>query len=547
MHQLWQFIAGIGLFLFALHLMESSLKVLAGRTFKVFLRKHTSNTLEALGSSALVTGILQSSSVVIMIILTFVGVGIVSLRNALAVTIGSNFGTTLDSWLVATVGFKIEIDIIALPVIGIAAIVMIFLDSERKVFHLFRFLLGFGFLFLGLDFMKESMTAIFEGFDVAQFEGYPRIVFVALGFVLTSLIQSSSASMAIFLSALHTGAIPFEATVAAVIGSELAGSVKVIIGSIGGIAAKWQLAIGNAVFNFVMCTIAFIFMDGYMFIAGTITGKDQLLQLVAFQSGINLVGVILFAPFLNWFARLLEKYVGGKEKHSSFVIGKELLKVPVMAMDALVQDSELLIHRVLRLNLEAFATDPKMSHARSEIRIAIDERNKKLKSYDKKYDDIKKSEGEILIYALKFKETNPEEKRRIDELLKSIRHAMYSAKSMKDVMHNRIEFHESADDVKFRHYIDFRKRHEDFYKLINKKVNSEKPSDFHSLIHTALEDYNERMVHIVDAAKKEKLSPEDVSSLLNVNRELYTSCKTAVQALQLFHEGDPDNQIGSIP
>ncbi len=547
MQQLWQFLAGIGLFMFALHLMETSLKVLAGRTFKLFLRKHTSNTLEALGSSALVTGILQSSSVVIMIILTFVGAGIVTMRNALAVAIGSNFGTTIDSWLVATVGFKVEIDLIALPLIAVAAIAMVFINSERKAFQLMRFFLGFGFLFLGLDFMKESMMEIFKDFDFTAYEGYPAIVFVAIGFVLTSLIQSSSATMAIFLSALHTGAIPFEATVAAVIGSELAGSVKVIIGAIGGIAAKWQLAIGNTIFNFVMCVIAFVFMDAYISFARLVVGQDELLQLVAFQSSINLVAVILFAPFLNWFSMFLEKYVGGRDEHSSFVLSHKLVKIPGMAMDAINQDTEILLHRVLHLNLEAFATEKKIIRASKEIATVIEERNKKLKTYDKKYEDLKKSEGEILVYALKLAEEYPGEHKRIDEYVASVRHAMHSAKAMKDVMHNRIEFHESADDVKFRHYIDFRKQLEQYYRDIDTELKAKNPVQLHKLIERALAAYNERRDNIYEAASKVKLSPEDVSSLLNVNRELYTSCKTIVQALQLFHAGDKADKIGEIP
>lgn len=547
MQLLWQFLAGIGLFMFALHLMETSVKLLGGRTFKLFLRKHTSNSLEALGSSAVLTGILQSSSVVIMIVLTFVGAGIVTMRNALAVAIGSNFGTTLDSWLVATVGFKVEIDLIALPLIGVAAIAMVFIDSERKAFHWFRFFLGFGFLFLGLDFMKESMAEIFTGFDFTQYAGYPSIAFVLLGFVLTALIQSSSASMAIFLSALHTGAIPIEAAVAAVIGSELGTAIKVVLGAIGGNAAKWQLALGNILFNFVICVIAFIFMDGYMFISEKVAGKDELLQLVAFQSGMNLVGVILFAPFLNWFARLLEKFVRGNESRSSFVVGKELLKVPAIAMDALVQDTELLIHRVLRLNLKAFATKKILIHTPKEINETIEERNKKFSTYDRQYDDIKKSEGEILIYGLQLLEEMPDQKKRINELLTSVRHAMCSAKAMKDVMHNRIEFHESADEIKFRHYIHFRKQLEEYYQAVDTKLQAKKHTELYDMIEVAHFDYNLRRDNIFKAALNEKLSAEDVSSLLNVNRELYTSCKTMIQALCIFHAGDMDNRIGDIP
>jgi len=547
MHILWQFLAGIGLFLFAMHLMESSLRDLSGRAFKLFLRKHTSNTLEAIGSSALVTGVLQSSSVVIMTILTFVGAGIVTMRNALAVTIGSSFGTTLDSWLVATLGFKVEIDMIALPLIGIAAIAMVFLNSNTKPYYLLRFFLGFGFLFLGLGYMKDSMTELFSNFDITKYEGYPRIAFVGIGFVLTALIQSSSASMAIFLSALSTGAIPFEAAVAAVIGSELATTIKVIIGAVGGIAAKWQLAIGNLVFNLTICLIAFVFMDAYMLLAEKIAGTNPLLQLVAFQSSINLAGVILFAPFLNRFADLLEKYVHGKDEQSSFVLSNKILKMPDIATDALIQDTEILLYRVLDLNLEAFGTDQRIIHAPKYITDPVRIRNEKLKTYDKKYDDLKKSEGEILIYALRLKEIYPDKQKRIDEIVTSVRHAMHSAKAMKDVMHNRIEFHESADDIKFNQYIDFRKQLEEYYREIDEKLQSKKHTGLYDLIDRAQDTYHERSAKIYEAAEKEKLITEDVSSLLNVNRELYTSCKTIVQALHLFYSGDANEKIGEIP
>lgn len=543
----WQFLAGLGLFLFAMQHMETSLKTLAGRSFKLFLKKYTGNTFGAITSSAIMTGVLQSSSVVIMTILAFVGAGIVSMRNALAVTIGSNFGTTLDSWLVATLGFKVEIDLIALPLVAVAAICMTFSKEESKLHALLRFLIGFGFLFMGLGFMKDSMTELLQDFDFTQYEGYPRIAFVAVGFALTALIQSSSASMAIFLTALNTGVIPFEAAVAATVGSEFAGTVKVLIGSIGGIAAKWQLAIGNLCFNLFICTLAFIFMDPYMWMSAQIVGSDHLLQLVVFQSGMNLVGVLIFAPLLNPFARLLEKYVRGKETKAAFVVDQPLLKMPEVAKDALEQDCNFLLYRVLELNLEAFGTEKLIIHAPPSIRETLDFRNKKQKTYEAKYDDIKKAEGELLAFAMRMQEEQPELTERIETLINSVRHAMHSAKAMKDVRHNRIEFHESADDAKFHHYINFRKQLEAFYAEIDRDLHKQKQQSFSGLIDKALADYEERRNKIYDASAKEKLAPEDVSSLLNVNRELYTSCKTIVQALQLYHAAEHSRNIGDIP
>ncbi|HTF03268.1 MAG TPA: Na/Pi symporter [Bacteroidia bacterium] len=552
MEELFQFAAGLGIFIYAMHLLEDSLKNLAGRTFKLFLRKHTSNTVEAISSSALVTGILQSSSVVILMTLAFLGAGIMTMRNALAVAIGSNFGTTLDSWLVATLGFKVDIALFAFPMIGVAAIAIAFLAEGKKIYHAARFILGFGFLFMGLDFMKEGIEALLKDFDFREYEGYHSIVFVLCGFVITALIQSSSAMVAIILSALHTGAIPFETGVAVMIGAEFGNSVKILIGSFGSNPAKWQLGVGNTFFNFTITVLAYVFMGPLIEFTGFVfSEKEILLRLVLFQSAMNLAGVLLFAPFLDMLARFLEKHIAGKENRATFVITSEMMKIPGASLDALEEDTEILLYRVLPLNMEAFATQKKMIHVPPEIRGAIVERNRKLKTYDEKYDDIKRSEGELLVYSLNAIEYIPAEHKRIDELVSCIRHAMHSAKALKDVMHNRIDFRESADDIKYSQYTHFRQQLEKYYHNIDTLLKSDqklREDQFNNLLSLAHEQYFDRQKEIYDAARKEKMAEEDISSLLNVNRELYTSCKTIVQALHLFYEGTSDSgKIGDLP
>lgn len=548
MQNLFMFLAGIGMFLYAMHLLEDALKNLAGRTFKLFLRKHTTNTLEAIGSGALVTTILQSSSVVILIILAFLGAGIVSLRNALAVVMGSNVGTTLGNWIVATLGFEFDIAAIAFAIVGVAAIVLISLPEGKKSYHFARFFLAFGFVFLGLDLIKDSIEVLLSDFDFSRYEHYNAIVFVLIGLIITALIQSSSATVAIVLSALNTGTIPFEMAAAVVIGTELGTSVKIIIGAIGSAPDKWRLAVANIFFNFAITILAFALLGPLVkFTALILPEDDVLFRLVLFQSTMNIAGVLLFAPFLTPISRFLEKRIHGKDRPSAFVVGKKILKMPAIANDAMEQDTELLIHRVLRLNLEAFATTKKVIHAPKSIDETLDERNRKLKTYEDRYEDVKKSEGEILVYALKLIEEYPENHKRIEELVLAIRHAMHSAKAMKDVRHNRIEFRESADEVKFHHYINFRKQLEALYEKIDREIQAHRHPGFEGMVDQALKDYHERRNNIYDAAMKEKLSPEDLSSLLNVNRELYTSCKTIVQALQLFHASKASNAIGGIP
>jgi phosphate:Na+ symporter len=108
--QLWSLLAGLGLFLFGMFMMEESLKTLAGRSFKKFLRKHTTNAIKAVLSGTLVTAILQSSSMVSLLVMSFAGAGIIGLKNGIGMIMGANLGTTLTGWLVSLIGFKLDIE-----------------------------------------------------------------------------------------------------------------------------------------------------------------------------------------------------------------------------------------------------------------------------------------------------------------------------------------------------------------------------------------------------------------------------------------------------
>ena len=130
---IFKLFAGIGLFLFAMYLLEDSLKNLSGRNFKRFLQRITQTRLGAVTGGAIVTGILQSSSMVSLMVLAFVGAGVFTMKNALAIILGANLGTTLTSWLVATLGFKMNIEVAAYPAVFVGGLLLI-LFSNRKIF-----------------------------------------------------------------------------------------------------------------------------------------------------------------------------------------------------------------------------------------------------------------------------------------------------------------------------------------------------------------------------------------------------------------------------
>ncbi len=154
---IWKLLAGLGIFMFGMFLMEESIKKLSGRAFKRLIRVYTTGKVKSIFSGIFVTSILQSSSAVSLMVLAFVGAGIMSMENAIGVILGSNIGTTVTAWIVASIGFKVNIESFALPLIGMGGLGLIFLGRSEKYSNISKLLVGFGFLFMGLDYMKTSV------------------------------------------------------------------------------------------------------------------------------------------------------------------------------------------------------------------------------------------------------------------------------------------------------------------------------------------------------------------------------------------------------
>lgn len=252
---IWKFLAGLGIFLFGMFLLEESVRNLAGRSFKRFIRKYTTGRFKSVLSGGLITALLQSSSAVSLMVLTFVGAGIMSMRNAIGVILGSNAGTTTTAWIVALLGFSLEIESLALPMIGIGGLGTIFLGSSDRYSNISKLLVGFGFLFMGLDFMKVSVEHFTDDFAMDAFTGYGILLYLLVGIVLTAIMQSSSATIAIVLTGLNAGILDFESAAAVVVGANIGTTVTVLIGSIGGNQIKKRVAASHLVFNVVTAVV----------------------------------------------------------------------------------------------------------------------------------------------------------------------------------------------------------------------------------------------------------------------------------------------------
>jgi phosphate:Na+ symporter len=534
----WKLIAGLGMFLYGMFHLEDAIKQFEGRTFKLFLQKHTKNKLSAIFSGTIVTGVLQSSSIVNLMVLSFVGAGMLSMRNALGVALGANVGGTFNSWLVALLGFKIDIGLFTFPIIGISGIGLIVFRNKKTLYQVSKFFMGFGLLFLGLDFMKESMDSLIKEFNFNPYLSYPKIVFVLIGFIITALVQTSAATVVIVLSALYASIIPIETAVAVVLGAELGTTIKLIIGSIGGIAAKKRVAFGNALFNVVTSLFGFILLTPIIHLIKNVFGiQDPILILVSFQTFINIAGVVLFYYFLNYFADFLERRFVNDKKSATYFIQNASPEISDTAIEMLEKEVGFFIYRIIRLNMEVFQLE---NNSKSEYENCFKEINtvNNATTYLEKYNLLKRAEGEILAFYSKASEEQfgKEDKLYLNQLIVSLRNAMYSAKGMKDIVADRKEFGNSVNELKFGVFKIFSTKLQYFYDELNqlllindKLVLADK---LMLLLEKIRKDYEEILQNSIKNAGKDVLKELDISTLFNLNRELYSSSKAIIFSIK---------------
>jgi phosphate:Na+ symporter len=528
---IWRVLAGIAIFLLGIKFLEESLQQLAGRRFKLFLKRQTENKLKAIGGGAIVTGVLQSSSLVSLMVLAFVGAGIIKMQNALAVILGANLGTTIDSWIVALVGFKINIEKIALPVTGIAGLGYTVFNKQSALYNWSRFLLGFSFLFVGLGYMKTGIEEMVKNVDLHQYAQSPVIIFFLIGFFVTTLIQSSSATIAITLSALYAGAVDLFDSMAIILGSEIGTTIKLFVASIKGTAAKRRVALGNFLFNVINVSLILIFLSPVKRLITDVIGiKDNLIALVFFQSLVNLIGIILFYPLLNVFGRFLEKRFVSTDDETMF-IHKVDAREPSMALIALEKENRHFITVVCNYALTCFGIKDRSSNEFNLSEKFLNE------GVNGKYNYIKFIYGEIHGYFVQIQKavTDKDDTEKAEKIMSSVRNAMYTAKSFKDALPDKEQLHNSSNEIKFAFYEQTRSEVNKFCEAIQELLKKDKPdhtNELSEIYKSVSAGYNTTLRQLYKEGTAGKVNETEITTLLNFNREIFTGFKSFVFALK---------------
>jgi phosphate:Na+ symporter len=529
--EIGKLLAGIAFFLLAMDFMDKSLRQLAGRKFKLYLKRQTKKKLSAIAGGALVTALLQSSSIVNMLVLSMVGSGVLIMEGALVLILGANLGSTFNSWIVALFGFDYNIENLALPVIGITGMAMAFMSSERKLYSWLRFLFGLALLFLALGFIKNGMDEIVKQTDLSSFSHRPAILFLLMGILLTALVQTSSVTVALILAALHADVIDFYPATAMVLGSEIGTTLKLFIVSGAGMAVKKKVAVGNLVFNVVTVTILFILLKPVNYlILETLGFQNDLIALVFFQSFTNLSAIIFFLPFLDPLGKFLHRRFPDQNQGSVY-IGKIPVADPDGALEALENETSLLIGDVMTFTLDSFdLKEPTVEKYGTH-------ENFNRKQLSEKYEFIKQLHGEMHGYYLELQNRikGNKDAERLERLVSAIRNTMYAAKSINDAQGDIQQMRNSSNDSKYEFYVQTRKLVATFYERVTYRTSEGDKNSFEKLMgvyELVTSGYSETLQDFYKKKLATTVSDVEISTLINFNREVYTSLKSMVFALK---------------
>lgn len=529
--------AGIGLFLFAMYLLEESLKNLSGRSFKLFLQRITKNKIGAVVGGVIITGILQSSSMVTLMLLAFVGAGVFSMRNAMAIILGANLGTTVNSWLIASLGFKVDIEVIAYPAICLGGIFLILFGNRKSMKYLAYFLFGFGLLFIGLSFMKTGMESQVQDFDFSHYVEMPKIVFIFIGFLITLIVQSSSVTMALTLSALHAGAISFPIAAIIALGSETGTIIKIVLGAIGGNASKKRIVLGNLFFNIFITALAFLFLNPILFlITDVLNIKDPLIGLATFSSLINFLAILIFFPILNSFTKFLELFFKDTDADTVAFISHATIKEPETAIDLLRMETKYFIHNSILFNLELFKIDTSMLRENKDFKTINEKRNFFSKTIEEKYEFMKQLQGEIQSFYLDLRtKLEGEQQAELNQLISAVRSSMHSVKSVKDIGTNITNLRNSSKDIKYNFFIHHKEETENLYRELNTLLIQDRKASFQELqelFDSIQNNYSTALNTFYTEAVNAPIEKIDLTTVINFNRELFTSNKAMLMAIK---------------
>jgi len=350
--------SGVAVFLFGMMALEQGLRGLTGGTLETLLKRSTDRLWKGLAFGAGTTALTQSSTLISLLTISFLSSGLLGLKQGLGVIFGANLGTTTGAWLLAGPALHFNIGAGALPLLTFG--VVFILARTKKLRALGWVLVGIGFLFLGIQWMKEAFETFQEAFDLTEFamtgiQGL--LVYSLVGIVATVIMQSSHATLIIVITALATGQITYDNALAVSIGANIGTAVSTGLAAITTNTAGRRLAAAHLIFNLVTGLIALVFIQAFLVAVDLGSGwmgiaeDNHTLKLALFHTLFNLTGVLVMVPLIDPLVRLLETRMqpAAIKLDAPKYISPNMLDTPGAAIEAIRRELLRLFRRAFSL------------------------------------------------------------------------------------------------------------------------------------------------------------------------------------------------------
>lgn len=366
---LWEGLAGllggVGLFLLGMELMTEGLKLAAGPQLERMLARATSSRWRALVAGMSVTALVQSSSAVTVAAIGFVNAGLLSLGQVMWVLFGANVGTTMTGWLVAMVGLKFKVEVLALPLLGVGMALRLTGSGHRRG-AMGQALAGFGLLFVGIGILQQTFTGVATEVQLPEGSSAAAILLQLLtGMALTILMQSSSASLTLALSAAAGGLLSPQGAAAVVIGANVGTTVTAALAAVGATSNARRAAAAHVLFNLLTGLVALLLLPWLVSALATLRQwlgltDDPAAQLALFHTIFNVLGVLLMWPLAARLTAFLERRFRAAEEDEAKprFLDQNVMGVPALAMDAVDRELRRLALMVGRVVAQAFGSSP---------------------------------------------------------------------------------------------------------------------------------------------------------------------------------------------
>jgi len=547
--------AGVAILLFGMIMLEEGFRVFTKGFLQKILQNATNKLYKSLSVGALVTALLQSSSLVSVITISFISAGLISLSGGIGLIFGANIGTTATAWLVAGFGLKIKIAELAMPMLIFG---IIFSFQKKTSFKgIGNVLAGLGFFFLGIHYMKEGFDIFKQYIDLTNYAvpGFSGVILYAgIGIIITTILQSSSATLALILTALAAGQIEYENALALAIGANVGTTITSILGSISSNASGRRLAGAHFIFNIVTGVVALalfyplVNMVNYLSDLFSIASTNYTLKLAIFHTIFNVLGVIIMIPFIKkleifllWFI----KEIVDKDIDEPKFLNVAVLEFPGTVITSLVKESKYLyknavfeiVAHALNIHRDDIKSDTKIKKviqkSKEDMQIDVD---------NLYYKKVKTIYGEIINYATKAQSTlklTENQNKKISNLKIANRKMVEIIRDVRELRKNVSIFTNSDNAYIKKEYNKFRKKVVKVLRVIYLfRTQDDKDSYYEKLLE--LKNEAKKGIHrsnksINKLIRENLITVNMASSLVNDNDNVNDMIKKLISVAELLY------------